>query len=345
MTPALLTERPTALVPAPIEDTTRREFITGVGAAALAVAFLAACGDDEVEETPEATESGPFPRTVSHGLGSTKIESEPQRIVALIDRDADSLLALGITPVAIRSNYGFEEGVGPWAIDELGDATPIVWTGRELDLEAIAAANPDLLVFTVSGGDMDEYKALSGIAPTLALPTNAVAWGATPEQSLRLIGEALAREDQVEQVIQDFERYLAETAADYPEFEGKTFAYLDIFDGGITNYGREHIVNSVMYKIGFAPSAGTEAMPAGTPSEAVSTERVREYDADIILAYPFGQTLDQLIAAIPTLESMDSVAEGRFFILDDLAFSNSSVLSIPYALERLLPQMRESLAG
>ncbi len=344
MTPVLLTERPTSLITAPPEDATRREFITGVGAAALAAAFLAACGsEDEASAEASATTAGKFPRTVKHGLGSTTIDAEPKRIVALIDRDADTLLAMGITPVGIRSNYGFEEGVGPWAVDELGDATPTVWTGRELDLEAIAAAQPDLLVFTVSGGDVDEYNALSGIAPTLALPEGAVAWGATPEQSLRLIAEALGREEEAEGILADFDTYLQETATQYPVLKGKSFAYFDIFQGGVTNYGGDHIVNSIMYRIGFVPSAGTEAMTES--SQAVSVERLIEYDADIILAYPFGSTLEELKAAIPTLASMSSVAEGRFFLLEDLAFSNSSLLSIPYALDNLLPRISAALSA
>lgn len=344
MTPALLS--PPLPSVAPIEDTTRREFITGVGAVALAAAFLAACGgnEDDVEATAAAG-SGRFPRTVQHALGSTTIDAEPQRVVALIDRDADMLLALGVTPVAIHSRYGFEAGVGPWAVDELGDAAPTVWVGAEFDLEAIAAARPDLLVYTVSGGDTDEYQALSGIAPTLALPEGAVAWGATPEQSLRLIAEALGREDDAQRLLDDFDAYLAETARQYPEFEGKTFTYLDIYEGSVTQYSRDHIVNSVMYAIGFAPTAGTEAIPAGESSQTVSSERLREYDADIVLAYPFGLTLDQLTSAIPTLASLDSVNEGRFFLLEDLAFSNSSLLSIPYALENLLPRMSAALTG
>ncbi|MQA01035.1 MAG: hypothetical protein GEU80_17255 [Dehalococcoidia bacterium] len=100
----VLAELPSAVIPDPIEDSTRREFVRLVGGGVLAAAFLAACGDDDDEPGSASTGSGTFPRTVEHALGPTRIEAEPGRVVALIDRDADTMLALGVTPVAIRSH-------------------------------------------------------------------------------------------------------------------------------------------------------------------------------------------------------------------------------------------------
>src|SRR5690606_6294190 len=93
MTPVLLSDRPTSLVALPPEDATRREFITGVGAAALAAAFLAACGDDEGDATSEGT---PATREVSHEFGTTAIPVDPQRIAVVDVRSIENLVALGI---------------------------------------------------------------------------------------------------------------------------------------------------------------------------------------------------------------------------------------------------------
>ncbi len=106
MTPALLA--PPVRV-APIEDTTRREFMTGVGTVALAAKSLEACGGNEDDAEATAASSDRFPRTVQQTLGATTIDAEPQHVVALVDRDADMLLSLGVTPVAINSRYGFED--------------------------------------------------------------------------------------------------------------------------------------------------------------------------------------------------------------------------------------------
>jgi len=48
---------------------------------------------------------------------------------------------------------------------------------------------------------------------------------------------------------------------------------------------------------------------------------------------------------VPTLETLGSARNGRLFVLEDLALSNSSVLSIPYALDTLLPEIDRALTA
>jgi iron complex transport system substrate-binding protein len=284
-----------------------------------------------------------FPRSVEHALGTTTIADEPQRIIALIDRDADTLLALGEQPVAIRSNYNFEAGVGVWA-EHLLEDKPIVWGGRELNYEAIAAADPDLIVFATSGGDADEYNLLSRIAPTISLPKDALPWQATTAQTTRLIAEALGRKADGEKLLADLDAYMAAQKRAHPEFSGKTANYLDVHSSGIYQYADDHIVNGALYALGFKPIQGALDVADDAASIVVSPELLPDYDADIVLAYPFERSLDELITEIPTLATLPSIAENRFFLLDNLAFSNASVLSIPYALERLIPQFSAALA-
>lgn len=284
-----------------------------------------------------------FPITIEHALGTTTIPAEPQRVVALIDRDADTVLALGVQPVGIRSNYNFDAGVGPWA-EPLLTTEPTVWKGRELNFEAIAAADPDLIVFATSGGDAAEYARLSQIAPTIGLPKGANPWEATTAQTTLLIAEALGRKPQGEQLIADLDAYLASQKAAHPEFAGRTVNYLDIYPGGISSYSDDHIVNGMLYATGFSPIAGALDVPADQSSVSVSAELLANYDADIVLIYPFGRTLDELIAETPTLGTLPLVEDRRAFVLQDLAFSNASVVSIPYALDNLLPQFSAALA-
>lgn len=292
---------------------------------------------------PALAQDAIFPLTVEHALGAVTIPAAPQRVVALIDRDADTLLALGVQPVAIRSNYNFEAGVGAWA-EDLIEGEPIVWGGRDLNYEAIAAASPDLIVFATSGGDADEYNLLSQIAPTISLPKNALAWQATTAETTLLIAEALGRRADGEKLLADLDAYLAAQNAAHPEFAGRTANYLDVHSSGIYQYADDHIVNGALYALGFSPIQGALDVPEDQTFTIVSAELLPDYDADIVLAYSFGRTLDELIAEVPTLATLPSVAEGRFLLLDNLAFSNASVLSIPYAFDRLIPQFSVALA-
>ena len=244
------------LVLDPADELTRRRVLTGAAALGL-LAALPAPGWGQ--------EPGAFPVTIEHKFGATTIPKAPGRVVALIDRDADTLLALGVVPVAIHSRYGFEPGVGPWAADELGAAEPTILLGLEFNYEAIAATRPDLLVYATSGGERDIYRTLSQIAATVALPKGAVPYGATTEESTLLIAEALGRRSDGERVVAELDAYLAGQAAAYPAFAGRKVNYLDVSPGGITSYSREHVINSLMYEVGFAPIERS-ALPAGQGS-------------------------------------------------------------------------------
>ncbi len=286
---------------------------------------------------PAHAQDASFPLTVEHAFGAVTISAEPQRIAVLSNRDADTLLALCIQPVAIRSIYDFSTGVGPWAEDLL-TTEPTVWIGRELNYEAIASVDPDLIVFANSGGVQEEYDRLSLIAPTVYLPKDATGWGATTQQTTMLIAEALGRKADGETLLNTLEAYFSEQKAAHPEFSGKTANYLDIYSGGIASYSDAHIVNGALYAIGFEPILGAIDIPEGQSSISVSAELLADYTADITLIYPFGRTLDELIAETPTLDLVPAAATGGLIILDNLAFSNASVLSIPYALDLLVPQ-------
>ncbi len=287
---------------------------------------------------PAYAEQASFPIIVEHALGAVTIPAAPQRIVALMDRDADTLLALGIKPVAVRSWYGFEEGAGPWSIDLFGDDKPVVWQGRELNYEAIAAQNPDLIVFASSGGNEEEYAKLSQIAPTLSLPKGELPWGSTTTGTTALIAEAVGLADEGEKLIADLEAYLADQKAAHPEFAGHSANYLDVHAGGLTYYAQTQFINATLYDLGFSPVQAVLDLPAEDTYATVSDEQAALADADILLIYPFGLSREEMLAEHPTLDNLKAFTEGGAVILPDLAFSQASVLSIPYALDRLIPE-------
>lgn len=91
-------------------------------------------------DTGTSADAGTFPTTVEHKYGSTTIESDPKRVVSLGYKDQDSILAVGVKPIAVRYWYGDEPyAVYPWAQDELGDAKPEILDMPELDFEKIVA--------------------------------------------------------------------------------------------------------------------------------------------------------------------------------------------------------------
>src|SRR3712207_691603 len=129
---------------------------------------LAACGgsgdDGSAPVVEPSSASGAFPLTIENEFGTTEIPAEPQRVVTVGFNDQDFVLALGVTPVGERENLGeYDATTRPWA-EELLPAEDIPTVGgQEINLEAVAALEPDLIVGVYSFMDQTVYDQLSGI--------------------------------------------------------------------------------------------------------------------------------------------------------------------------------------
>lgn len=73
------------------------------------------------------------------------------------------------------------------------------------------------------------------------------------------------------------------------------------------SYSRDHVINSLMYAVGFEP---IELAARGSAEVMVSAERLADYDADVLLVYPYGRTEDELRQEVPTLAGLESVRGG-----------------------------------
>lgn len=82
---------------------------------------------------------------------------------------ADSLPALGVQPVTTRDWSGDQpRAVWPWA-HPLLEGEPTILRG-ETDVEAVAAAEPDVILALWSGITAEDYATLAHIAPIMATP-------------------------------------------------------------------------------------------------------------------------------------------------------------------------------
>lgn len=150
-----------------------RRSLLRIGAAATALATgiaLAACTSDDEgtdgngsgDATSTATDS--FPVSVPTTFGDIEIPEQPTRIVALGWGDADIALNLGVQPVGASDFLGFGgDGVSPWN-EETYDESPEILSGggnQDVDIEKIAALDPDLILNVKSASDQETYDQLS----------------------------------------------------------------------------------------------------------------------------------------------------------------------------------------
>jgi ferric enterobactin transport system substrate-binding protein len=193
------------LSPEPVDDATRRELL--VGGAALAVLGLAACGSDEEPDAGEAT------RSVQTDKGAVRVPADPRRIVVLSGSLTGYLLALGAPVVASDTRVlgvpvddsGFP---GIWSEEAQRQGTEALPAG-DLNVEAVAATNPDLIVgggqgFTAMQA-AQAYDKLTRIAPTVLVSDKLATW----QEQLAYIAEVLGAEDRAAELMRAYEERVA----------------------------------------------------------------------------------------------------------------------------------------
>lgn len=288
----------------------------------------------------------PFPVEIEHRYGTATISEQPRRVVSLSFNGHDFLLALGVVPVALRHWYGDKpHGVWDWAQAALGDAEPLVLEG-EINIERIAALRPDLIVGIWSGMSADEYRLLSRIAPTIAPRAEHGDYG-TPWQVMTLtLGRALGREARARELVAGIEARFERIAAAHPQWQGRTATVAWAVRPGA--YTSRDVRGRLMQALGFEIPAHIDEMAGENAAYlSISQENLPLLDADVLIWLDDGQAIDAIrdLALRPQLRAY---REGREIYADPLlgaAMSHSSPLSLPYALDRLVPLIEQAVDG
>ncbi|MDZ7727010.1 MAG: iron-siderophore ABC transporter substrate-binding protein [Dehalococcoidia bacterium] len=301
-----------------------------------------------------ANAASSFPVSIEHAFGATAIDAEPQRVLTIGYTEQDPVLALGVTPVAVREWFGAQpHAVWPWAQDELGDAAPEVleMPFGELDYEVIAGLDPDLVVATHSGITEEEYGRLSEIAPTLARPGDYPAFGVPWQEQTRLIGRALGREDRASEIVANTEETIANAAGEHPEFDGATIAWASpAGDGQYWAVGPTTPPMRFLSELGFSMDQELADAIGDRDSLQVSAEQLNLLDADILIFVASTPDEREAFENDSLVQQLDVVQDSRVIFFegnDDPvygALSFSTVLSLPYAVDNLVPRLSEALS-
>lgn len=300
------------------------------------------------ENTPVPT-AATFPVTIEHKYGTTKILKAPTRVVSVGFNDQDAILALGVIPVGIRDWYGEQpSAVWPWAQDELGGATPDVLPANALNFEQIAALNPDLIIGISSGMTEQEYATLAKIAPTLAQSDAYIDYGVPWQEQTRVIGRALGRSEQAEALVTAVEGLFADVRAQNPAFEGASAVVAVNFNNAYAAYGPQDVRGRLLTSLGFTLPPEIVELTGESFFTTISNERLDLIDTDVLVIAVSTEEERQVIESDPLFQQLNAAQEGRVVFLDQElsgAASFSSVLSLPYLLERFVPALAAAIDG
>ena len=268
-----------------------------LAATALLLASLQACSGENAQAEPQPTatstidpaaqapaaptvERNAFPAYIKHTWGTEVIESEPKRVVSLGLRDHEMLVALGVTPIAIRNPFGSKHPFAdwPWVPDSVQEDqyqylkaglqdpkngriadpvdgpidagnTPMAavtpYLHQVFDWDLIKNLKPDLIVGTFSGITKEDYDKLEKIAPTI---TDASAekkyYYSSWQEDMLALGKATGRPKASEKLIADTEGLFDNLRESHPEFKDATVALV-----APAGNGRVRVINP------FAPMA------------------------------------------------------------------------------------------
>ena len=301
-------------------------------------------------DLPAAQDEASFPVTVEHKFGSTTITAAPQRVVSLGYTEHDTLLALGITPVAVRYWYGdASDAIFPWAEDEAGGTVPEVLNMPfgGLNYEAILALKPDLISAVDAGITQEEYALLSQIAPTIAQSGDYIDFGMPWQEATRLIGAAVGKTQEADAVVERVESLFAEVREENPAFAGKRVAVAYNY-GEARTYGfytAQDARGRFFTELGFVIPDELVEIAGESYYADISAERIDLLDQDLLIfmGLQFADGGREAIEADPLISQLEAVQDGRVIFIPeayDDALQFSTVLSLEYAIEGLLPVLQ-----
>lgn len=315
---------------------------------AVIVVGLAACGDDGdvTGASPASTGEGAFPVTIGHKYGSTEITARPTRVVAVGLTDQEPLLALGVKPVGVVD--WFEErpfGSWPWSKDLWAGVEPeIVGERGELNFEKIAGLRPDLILAVYSDLTQEQYDTLSKIAPTVAQSPDHDDFATPWKEMTRTVGQAVGLEGRADELIAAIDQKFAAARKANPDFEGKTAAVVDPYEPGKYAVFAPTDPRSVFLgEIGFKVPEEIGTLAGSEFAAEIGSERLDLVDVDRLLFVTSAPDAEATVNADPVYSRLAVAREGRALFVPyetppvGTALTFNTVLSIPYALDQLVP--------
>lgn len=235
--------------------------LTQAVVAGLAVLSLAACGTSQPTTAGSAAGSAgerpaaAGPVTLTDATGRTvELPAPAERVVVLEWQQVEDVLSLGVEPVGVADVKGYNT----WnSAEELPADTTDVGLRGEPNLDAVFSTDPDLIIMEEEYSE-SVVKQLGKYDVPVLVTEGADAKDpiGTMKDTFTLIGEALGREEEAGEVLDEFEATLAraeeEVAAADPETTEFVYmdAYLDGSNIALRPFGQGSLVGELGEAVG-----------------------------------------------------------------------------------------------
>lgn len=233
--------------------------------------------DQETAKLGSDAQPGVFPRTVKHANGTTTIASKPKRVVVLDTGELDSVVSLGIKPVGIPSTEGANAVPSYLAPKVIG--AKAVGTIQELNLEAIAALKPDLILGSKLRADK-LYTQLSAIAPTVFSIRPGFPW----KENFLLAGDALGEETKA---VSALNSYQAQASALDKQVTGDPkISLVRFMPNRLRLYANKSLIGVILKDAGFSRPSVQDVDDLAVE---ISPEQIGKAEGDVVFYTSYGK--------------------------------------------------------
>ena len=277
--------------------------------------------------------------------GTMTVEEKPVRVVTLGYTDADIANALGAEIVgSVASPFGSDGVNPPWAVEPL-PADVANLDVQAPNLEAIAAADPDIILAMGAYPSVIElYDSLSEIAPVLTPTTGPLLDSA--EDVTTTIGRALGESEAAAALLAEADRAIDEFKAANPGLEGKTAVFAPR-EGTRTAVFIDESAASVtlLRRLGLTTPDELVSLPGEQTFGAtfISDEELSLLDsADIAIVGLYTEDARSAFLAMPLVAGLSVTTDERLVPIDislGAALQTPNPVSIQYLLSELGPQL------
>lgn len=247
--------------------------------------LLAACGNNNGNNASNKDNEGngdaPKEETsykVEHAMGTAEIKGTPEKVVILTNEGTEALLAMGVKPVGAVQSW-----LGDTWYDHIKsdmEGVEVVGTESAVNLEAIAALQPDLIIGNKLRQE-DVYEQLNAIAPTVFAETLKGDW----KENFALYSKALNKEEEGKKIMDDYDARVASISEEAGDKLQQEVSIVRFTAGDVRIYHKDSFSGVILDQLGFARP---ESQDVNDFAEKNATkERIPAMDGDILFHFSY----------------------------------------------------------
>ena len=216
---------------------------------ALTVVLLTACGSGNDKNTGESKRdnANKVDVMIKHDGGTTKLDKNPERVVALEFSYVDALAALDIKPVGIADD-GKKDRILKPIREKIGDYKS-VGLRKQPNLEEISNQKPDLII-----ADTNRHKGiqkdLEKIAPTILLPSFDSDYKDNLD-AFKTIAKAVGEEDKGKERLKEHQDLMSGYSKEITMDKSEPVLATVIAKSGLLSHPENTYVGELLKELGF----------------------------------------------------------------------------------------------